>query len=154
HVSGVEPEEIGGQTRDGCGSTQRDSFLDRHGAGGPRGFGPEECSPERAHLPIALHQWFRSRGDCPVSGFRFEQIRRTSNPLKDEKENPGMKMNFKVIEPNGGLQLEGGLYQEIAIYVRDLLRSDYGLVALLENDVVRIAGIAVRSGVACASLPA
>jgi signal transduction histidine kinase len=65
-----------------------------------------------------------------------------------------MKMNFRVIEPNAGVQLDGGLYQEIAIYVRDLLRCDYGLVALLENDALRLEGIAGRNGVASGNMPA
>jgi len=49
-----------------------------------------------------------------------------------------MKRTFKMIEPNAPAQTDGAPYHEIAIYVRDLLRCDYALVALLEIDTIRI----------------
>jgi two-component system, LuxR family, sensor kinase FixL len=57
-----------------------------------------------------------------------------------------MKRTFKMIEPNATAQTDGAPYQEIAIYVRDLLRSDYALVALLEDDSIRIRGFVGPEG--------
>jgi signal transduction histidine kinase len=57
-----------------------------------------------------------------------------------------MKRTFKMIEPNATAQTDGAPYQEIAIYVRDLLRSDYALVALLEDDSIRIRGFVGLEG--------
>ena len=51
-----------------------------------------------------------------------------------------------MIEPNATAQRDGAPYQEIAIYVRDLLRCDYAMVALLEEDSIRIRGFAGPEG--------
>ena len=45
-----------------------------------------------------------------------------------------------MIEPNAAAQTDGAPYHEIAIYVRDLLRSDYAVVALVEDGSIRIRG--------------
>jgi len=47
-----------------------------------------------------------------------------------------------VIEPNLTAQADRGPYQEIAVYVRELLRCDYALVALLDKDSLRIQSFA------------
>src|SRR5262245_55313800 len=56
------------------------------------------------------------------------------------------KRTFKMIEPNPTAQMDGAPYHEIAIYVRDLLRCDYALVALLEEDSIRIRGFVGPEG--------
>ena len=57
-----------------------------------------------------------------------------------------------MIEPNATAQMDGAPYHEIAIYVRDLLRSDYALVALLEEDSIRIRGFVGPEGDGYASV--
>jgi signal transduction histidine kinase len=56
-----------------------------------------------------------------------------------------MKRTFKVIE-NPTAATDKGEYQEIAVYVRDLLGCDLALVALLEKDSIRIDGFALAEG--------
>jgi signal transduction histidine kinase len=52
-----------------------------------------------------------------------------------------MNPNLKIIEPITKVPYPG-VYQEIAAYVRELLRCDYALVAIPEKDAIRICGIA------------
>lgn len=53
---------------------------------------------------------------------------------------------MKVIEPNPALQAYRGAYQEIAVYVRELLQCDCALVALPGKDSIRIQGYAAIEG--------
>src|SRR5262245_51630134 len=53
-----------------------------------------------------------------------------------------MKRNSKAIESMQTVQGYRGAYQEVAIYVRDLLKCDYALVALVEKESIRIQGFA------------
>jgi signal transduction histidine kinase len=53
-----------------------------------------------------------------------------------------MNRNLKVIEPNTRKVPYLSPYQEIATYVRELLHCDYALVALPEEDAIRICAIA------------
>src|SRR5262247_681774 len=62
------------------------------------------------------------------------------------------KRTFKMIEPNPTAQMDGAPYHEIAIYVRDLLRCDYALVALQEEDSIRIRGFVGPEGEGYASV--
>jgi len=57
-----------------------------------------------------------------------------------------MKQPMKVIEPNPALQAYRGAYQEIAVYVRELLQCDCALVALPGQDSIRIQGYAAMEG--------
>jgi hypothetical protein len=57
-----------------------------------------------------------------------------------------MKRNFRVSEPNPAVQAYRGPYQEIAVYVRDLLNCDHALVAIPEKDSIRIQGLAGEEG--------
>jgi signal transduction histidine kinase len=63
-----------------------------------------------------------------------------------------MKRNLKVIEPNPGAQIYGGLFREIAIYIRELLHCDYASVALLDRDAMRIQAVARRNGAVSSGL--
>jgi two-component system, NtrC family, sensor histidine kinase HydH len=53
-----------------------------------------------------------------------------------------MKHNLKVIEPKTTKLSYLSPYQEIAMYVRDLLRCDYAIVAVPEKDAIRICAVA------------
>src|SRR6266850_1181752 len=53
-----------------------------------------------------------------------------------------MRENLKVIEPNTRGVAYLGPYQEIAVYVRELLKCDYAFVAVPEKDAIRICAIA------------
>src|SRR5215831_17261450 len=90
--------------------------------------------------------------DRPFSGFRADRGGSSNDPCEVKKENSGMKRTFKMIEPNATAQMDGAPYHEIAIYVRDLLRCDYGLVALLEEDSIRIRGFVGPEGDCYASV--
>ncbi len=57
-----------------------------------------------------------------------------------------MKPNLKVIEPHSSIQAYQGPYQEIANYVRELLKCDYALVAVPERDSIRIQGFSASEG--------
>jgi len=53
-----------------------------------------------------------------------------------------MKRNLKTIESIPSVPAYRGPYQEVAIYVRDLLKCDYALVVLAEKESIRIQGFA------------
>jgi signal transduction histidine kinase len=53
-----------------------------------------------------------------------------------------MKRNLKTIESIQPVQAYRGAYQEVAVYVRDLLKCDYALVAVAEKESIRIQGFA------------
>jgi signal transduction histidine kinase len=53
-----------------------------------------------------------------------------------------MKRNIKLVESSKAIEPYSGPYQQIAAYVRDLLKCDYALVALPEKDSIRIQGFA------------
>src|SRR6266446_320753 len=53
-----------------------------------------------------------------------------------------MSRNLKVIGANTTKLAVLSPYQEIATYIRDLLRCDYALVAVPQNDAIRICAIA------------
>jgi signal transduction histidine kinase len=53
-----------------------------------------------------------------------------------------MKQEIKPIESIRTFQAHYGAHQEIAIYIRDLLKCDYALVAMWERDSIRIQGFA------------
>ena len=53
-----------------------------------------------------------------------------------------MSRNLRIIQPNTRKLADLSPYQEIATYIRDLLRCDYALVAVPQNDAVRICAIA------------
>ena len=53
-----------------------------------------------------------------------------------------MNRNVKVIEPNTAALPYLGPYKEVALYVRELLKCDYALVAIPEKDSIRIQAIA------------
>ena len=53
-----------------------------------------------------------------------------------------MSRNLKVIGANTTKLAALSPYQEIATYIRDLLRCDYALVAVPQNDAIRICAIA------------
>ena len=57
-----------------------------------------------------------------------------------------MKRDFKVIETNPTATTDRGPYQEIAIYVRDLLGCELALVALLLKDSMQIQAVACAEG--------
>jgi signal transduction histidine kinase len=63
-----------------------------------------------------------------------------------------MKRDFKFIETNPTATTDRGPYQEMAIYVRDLLGCDLGMVALLERDSIRIQAVAGPEGEATDNL--
>jgi len=55
-----------------------------------------------------------------------------------------MNQNYKVIESDTRVSADRGPYQEIALYVRNLLQCDCALVVLPETDSIRIQGFAGR----------
>jgi signal transduction histidine kinase len=57
-----------------------------------------------------------------------------------------MNRILKVIEPPSTTPAYQGPHQEIANYVRTLLKCDYALVAVPEKDSIRIQGFACRGG--------
>jgi signal transduction histidine kinase len=63
-----------------------------------------------------------------------------------------MNANFKVLEPNPTSATYAGPYQEIAVHVRELLNCDYALVALPEENSIRICALAGRSAESCADV--
>jgi signal transduction histidine kinase len=65
-----------------------------------------------------------------------------------------MKRSIKVVEPTQRPEAYRGAYQEIAIYVRDLLQCDYALVAVTEKESIRIHGFAGEYGEAYGNLTA
>jgi signal transduction histidine kinase len=63
-----------------------------------------------------------------------------------------MRDHSKVIGSNQATQAYRGPYHEIAVYIRDLLECDYGLVAVPEKHSIRIHAVAVRPGEAYGNL--
>src|SRR5438094_719143 len=57
-----------------------------------------------------------------------------------------MNGNFKVIEPYPTPEGYRGPYQEIAMYVRQLLQCEYAMVAVPGKDSIRIQGFAGPNG--------
>src|SRR5437870_1521816 len=53
-----------------------------------------------------------------------------------------MSRNLKIVEPNIATMGFSGLYSEIAVYVRNLLKCDYAFVAIPEKNSIRIQAIA------------
>ena len=65
-----------------------------------------------------------------------------------------MNRYVKGVEPNTSALPYLGSYQEIALYVRELLKCDYALVAIPEKDSIRIPAIAGAEGEAYGNLAA
>jgi len=53
-----------------------------------------------------------------------------------------MSRNLKILGPDTRKFADMGPYQEVATYIRDLLRCDYALVAVPQNDAIRVCAIA------------
>jgi signal transduction histidine kinase len=53
-----------------------------------------------------------------------------------------MNRNLKIVQPNIATMARSVPYQEIAVYVRDLLKCDYAFVAIPQKDSIRIQAFA------------